>query len=62
MRFNAPFARPLFQNHGLSYEIHYIASRVIGEAIHFRDVEIGVKKIEWMSVKNLARGWGGCKI
>jgi len=33
--------------------IHKIASRASGEAIHFRDVKIGVKKIEWMSVKNL---------
>jgi len=41
---------------------HNIASRVNGEAIPFRDVEIGVNKIERMSVKNLIRGWGGYKI
>ena len=46
----------------LSYGIHNIASRVNGAAIHFRDVEIGVKKIERMSVKNLTRGWGRWKI
>ena len=39
-----------------------IASCVSSEAIHFRDVKIGVKKIERMSVKNLIRGWGGYKI
>jgi hypothetical protein len=44
------------------YETHKIASCVNSEAIHFRDVKIGVKKIEWMSVKNLIRGWGGYKI
>ena len=40
---------------------HKIAS-LGSEAIHFRDVEIGVKKIERMSVKNLTRVWGGWKI
>jgi hypothetical protein len=36
-----------------SYSIN-IASGGGSEAIHFRDVKIGVKKIERMSVKNLA--------
>jgi hypothetical protein len=39
-----------------------IASCASSEAIPLRDVKIGVKKIEWMSVKNLVRGWGGYKI
>jgi len=44
------------------YESHNIASCVSSEAIHFRDVEIGFKKIKRMSVKNLIRGWDGYKI
>jgi len=39
-----------------------LAEAARGAAIPLRDVKIGVKKIEWMSVKNPNRGWGRLRI
>ena len=71
--YRPPRFRGFESSNALRHEVHNIASCTLvaakalaeagsSEAIPLRDVKIGVKKIEWMNVKNPNRGWGRLRI